>query len=190
MWNGPMQQFAPRKATEATAREDDASPPKPSYKFRHDALPPAFGHLIARPWWVAWEYVLKEGRWTKLPFSPHGGRIASVSNPKTWGTFAQALAVQRKRGLAGVGLVLTKEASIIGIDLDDCVTDAGSLTPIAARVLSLGETYAEYSPSGCGIRLFASGTLSAAIKNKALGIEVYSTGRYLTVTGDAIEEVS
>ena len=44
------------------------------------------------------------------------------------------------------------------------------------------------SPSGEGIRLFALGKVERALKDDALGVEVYGTGRYLTVTGNRLEE--
>jgi hypothetical protein len=115
--------------------------------------------------------------------------MASVDNPETWGTFDAALAGLGRHDLAGVGLVLTGEDDIIGIDLDDCVTDSGCFSPLAAEIIGYGESYAEVSPSGEGIRLFTRGKIDKALKDDALGIEVYSTGRYLTVTGNKVEEV-
>jgi hypothetical protein len=134
--------------------------------------------------WVGWRHVLKNGRWTKVPVDPRTGRNASVSDPNTWGTFDEACAAIERFGLDGLGLVLTDDGGIVGIDLDDCFTDAGSLSPLAAEIIGYGETYAEISPSGGGIRLFVLGEIAAAIKNDALGVEVYGNGRYLTVTGN------
>jgi hypothetical protein len=92
-----------------------------------------------------------------------------------------------RHGLAGVGLVLTSDDDMTGGDLDHCITDAGSFSEVAAEIISYGETYAEISPSGEGIRVFARGKLGAPIKNDSIGIEVYCAGRYLTITGRQIE---
>lgn len=89
--------------------------------------------------------------------------------------------------LAGVGLVLTGDGDITGIDLDHCISDSGSLSNLAAESISYAETYAEISPSGEGIRIFALGKVEKALKDDVSGVEVYGTGRYLTVTGHQIE---
>ena len=92
-----------------------------------------------------------------------------------------------RHGLDGVGLVLTAEDDLTGIDLDDCITDSGSRTPLAAEIIGYGESYAEVSPSGEGIRIFIRGKIERALKDHATGVEVYSTGRYLTVTGNQVD---
>lgn len=49
-------------------------------------------------------------------------------------------------------------------------------------------SYSEVSPSGTGIRVFVRGKLpKGARANHDAGIEVYDSGRYLTVTGHAID---
>jgi hypothetical protein len=159
---------------------------KPSYRFGGE-LPAALAHLGDLTCWVAWEYVLKNGRWTKPPRDPRTGRGASVSDPQSWATFDVALAGMERHGLDGVGLVLTAEDDLTGIDLDDCITDPGSRTPLAAEIIGYGESYAEVSPSGEGIRIFIRGKIERAIKDGATGVEVYSTGRYLTVTGNQVD---
>jgi hypothetical protein len=163
-------------------------PARPPYRFDNE-LPAALAHMRDQPRWVAWDYRLINDRWTKPPIDPRTGRNASVSNPKTWATFDAALAGMKKYDLVGVGLVLTGNET--GGDLDDCIriTDSGSYSysELAAKIIDYGETYAEYSPSGEGIRVLALDKIEAAIKNDEAGVEVYSTGRYLTITGRQIE---
>jgi replicative DNA helicase len=163
---------------------DDMPPSRPSYRFDGE-LPSALTHLRDQPRWVAWDYILKNNRWTKPPFDPRTGRPASVSDPKTWTTFDAALEGMERHNLAGVGLVLTGD--ITGGDLDDCITDAGSFSETAAEIVGYAETYCEFSPSGEGIRFLALGKLAAAIKNDALGVEVYGVGRYMTITGNQLD---
>ena len=165
---------APEHASSKTA--------KPVYRFGGQ-LPAALVDLRDKPRWVAWDYVGKGNHWTKLPINPHTGRTASVSDPNTWATFDEAHAGMKQYGLAGVGLVLSEADDIAGIDLDDCISEEGALSPLAAEVVGYAETYVEVSPSGQGIRLFTRGKLEKAVKDAANGIEIYSTGRYLTVTG-------
>jgi primase-polymerase (primpol)-like protein len=148
---------------------DDMRPAKPFYRF-DGKLPAALAHLRDEPRWVAWDYIPKNNQWTKPPINPHTGRNASVSDPKTWGTFDEAFAAVKRYGLAGVGLVLTTDDNIIGGDLDDCITDADSFSELAAEIIGYAETYAETSPSGEGIRFLALGKIEAPIKNDERGI--------------------
>jgi hypothetical protein len=161
--------------------------PKPPYRFIGE-LPGALAHLRHIPQWVAWDYCPKDGKWTKPPFNPRTGRHASVSDRATWGTFDAALAGMEKYGFVGVGVALDENIAIVGIDLDRCIMDAGSFSDLAAEIIGYGETYAEISPSGAGIRLFARGKIDRALKDDASGVEVYGSGRYLTVTGQHIPE--
>ena len=99
--------------------------PKPSYRFAGDSPPPPFASWSDKPRWVAWKYVWRKGKWTKPPINPRTGAMASVSDPMTWGTFADALACMKEHGLAGVGIILSAddEDDLAGGDLDHCVTD-------------------------------------------------------------------
>jgi primase-polymerase (primpol)-like protein len=145
---------------------------RPAYRYGGE-FPPALEPLREQSQWVAWGYVSKGGKWTKPPFNPRTGRLASVSDPKSWGRFEEALAgIKKHGGLAGVGFVLTDQDGIIGIDLDDCISDSGSFSNLAAEIINYNETYAEISPSGEGIRILARGKIDKALKNDALGVEV------------------
>jgi putative DNA primase/helicase len=114
--------------------------PKPSYRF-HGNLPASLCHLHHRECWVAWDYTSKGERWTKPPRNPHTGRLASVTDSSTWASFDVARAGMERHGFVGVGLVLTEEGGITGIDLDHCISDSGSLSPLAAEIIGYGETY-------------------------------------------------
>ena len=163
-------------------------PSKPAYKF-NGTLPSAFDQLRNRRQWVTWDYVWneKKEKWDKPPRSAHTGKPASINDPFAMGTLDQASATARRLALAGVGLVLKPDDDITGGDLDHCVTNSGSLSLLAAEVIEFGETYAEYSPSGEGIRFLAFGKIEHAEKDDKIGVEMYATGRYLTVTGDQVE---
>ncbi len=163
-------------------------PPKPTYQFS-GTLPPALEPLQHRRQWLTWDHGWNPARtrYDKPPRSAHTGKPASINNLFNLGTFDEAAATARRLGLAGVGFVLEADDDLTGIDLDDCVTDSGSLSPLAAEVIGYGETYAEYSPSGEGIRILALGKVESTTKHDAAGVEVYGTGRYLTVTGNQVE---
>jgi hypothetical protein len=157
---------------------------------------PAIRTLKAKPQWVSWKHSTRtklDGTTyvTKVPVCPHNNGNASVNNPTTWGSYDEAVANTLKHGLAGVGYVLTKNDDIFGTDLDSVRdTATGKLQDFAQEVVNLGESYTEVSPSGKGLRQFCLGKLNAALTHKAAQVEVYSAGRYLTVTGDWIAGTS
>jgi putative DNA primase/helicase len=163
---------------------------KPSYRFDMVGPPAALADLRDKPVWLCWDYVWKEdkGKWTKPPMSATTGRIekGTLSASGFLATFDQAMATMRRRGLAGVGISL-EHAKLTGIDLDDCVTETG-FSLVASEVMSLAETYAEFSPSGTGIHLLTK-ACGATVKRDDLGIEIYSTGRYFTLTGRALPDM-
>jgi AAA domain len=126
----------------------------------------------------------------KVPYSP--GRVnarASSTDPTTWGTFQQAAERHLGGGSTGVGFVLDG-SGLVGVDIDHCVAD-GVTDPIALAFLEeLGAGYIELSPSGTGLRAFGyAENLQTGAKGKfrGLDVELYSTGRYLTVTGQCIK---
>jgi hypothetical protein len=168
--------------------DEDTRPPKPDYKF-HGTLPPALWFLRDRPQWLTWDYIRneKKAKWDKPPLNAHTGKPASIRDPNALGTFKQAAATAKRLNLAGVGLLLKPDDNITGGDLDNCVTDSGSFAPFAAEVVEYGETYMEYSPSAGGVRFLAFGKVEQALKDDKLGVELYGTGRYLTITGNQIE---
>ena len=85
--------------------------------------------------------------------------------------------------------MLTGEDEISGHDLDKVRDPAtGKLADWAQAIVDLAETYTEVSPSGAGVRMFWKGRLPGAIKHDAAQVEVYSTGRYMTVTGHRIAD--
>ena len=140
--------------------------------------------------WVLWKWQNRDGKWTKPPFSPVSFSAAQVNNPETWGSFSQAKdAYLNKGGFDGVGFVLTRENHFTGIDLDHVVSDSGEISQEASDIVNAVQTYTEYSPSGSGIRMFAIGSLPDSGRRKG-NFEFYESGRYLTVTGNLLNENS
>lgn len=149
---------------------------------------PAIRELAEIAQWVCW--VLKPrknkpGKFDKIPFNPRSRRPALVNDPATWGTFNQAYqACQSSSKFSGIGFVLTSNAHIIGVDLDDCYNpDTNTLLEWAREIIGNLRTYTEISPSGTGIRMFLRGDFKLE-RNKKGSIEVYSHSRFLTVTGE------
>jgi primase-polymerase (primpol)-like protein len=110
-----------------------------------------------------------------------GGWWSSINDASAWASFDDA----RKAGKGdGVGFVLNGDG-IVCIDLDDCVID-GVISDEAQRLIdSFPQTFVEFSPSNRGLHLWGLGEVQAGrrFERDGLKIEVYGTGRYLTVTG-------
>jgi putative DNA primase/helicase len=135
--------------------------------------------------WVMWQLVQRKGRWTKMPLTVDG-RAASSTDPNTWTTYGEVCdALIMGEGFDGIGLVLGGDVQ--GIDLDDCRDPAsGGLSDLATEVLDRVDGYAEVSPSGTGIKIFAKTNIDGSRTKKELGVELYKDGRYFTVTGHQI----
>lgn len=157
--------------------------------FNPDAIPEA---LRQQPRWAPWKAVWSEKRqkFDKIPCHPVAPFYGlSTAKPERWGSFDQAVATARANpGLfAGVGYVMTGPHGLVGIDLDHCVAD-GVIADWALQVARELKSYAEFSPSGTGLRLFVEGEAAADWTNHEIGIEVYGGNepRFLTVSGQRL----
>lgn len=148
-----------------------------------DAIP---AELKDRPQWVVWRLQTRDGKPTKVPFSPTTGEAASSTDPATWATFKQAVEAAARRGFAGIGFVFTASDPYVGIDLDKCTDPDGTVQDWATDIIQQLNSYTEISPSGLGAHIIVKGSLPPGPRRKG-AIEMYSEGRYFTMTGDAWE---
>jgi primase-polymerase (primpol)-like protein len=173
------------KVTRKRKSMSDSSKPTPP-PVNAEAIP---AELKSVPHWVVWRYELRNGRWAKPPLNCRTGNYADVTSPKERVPFEEALAYyQRKQRLDGVGFVFTEETPYSGIDLDDCRDpESGRLSEEAQAIIRDLSSYTEVSPSGTGVKIFIQGKLPADSSTRKGGIEMYSVGRYFTVTGMHLE---
>ena len=138
--------------------------------------------------WVG--YILKkcEGRTDKVPMDVLKARPAKSNDPTTWTDFDSVLDLADQQGYNGVGFMF--QPPFVGIDLDYCVDENGNISAFALDVINQMNCYCEYSPSGRGIHLICQGKISRARKISQLGLEVYTKGRFFTVTGNRLESYS
>ena len=160
--------------------------------------------------WVAWELrpnpdnEAKPKKPKKMPINPHTGYEAKVNDASTWGTISNAndrltrILNRQDENILGCGIgfmfgVPGKPSGIAGIDLDYCFNEDGTLKDYAIEIVRLMDSYTEYSPSKKGLHILFTLTKSlheldasfnTGKKNTALGIEIYDSGRYFTVTGN------
>jgi primase-polymerase (primpol)-like protein len=149
------------------------------------------------PQWVNWKSISRKdgSKPTKPPYHP-SGRLAESNNPHTWCSFLPVKAAANRFG--GIGFVLTKNDPFVGLDFDNCRCPAfdsldseisGGLNmvlPHVADYVRQLNSYTEWSPSGKGIRIFLKGNIPVDGRRKG-PIEVYQSGRYVTVTGHVID---
>lgn len=141
------------------------------------------GDLQSWNQWVVWKYVANPDP-SKKPdkplFSPHTGTLASVTDPSTWSSFEQAAAVQMNGDYDGIGFVFHYHDPFCVIDLDH-VQDA-ELQNRQRKIADCFNSYQEVSPSGKGLHILLRGSVPRAVKRN--WIEIYSTHRYITMTGN------
>lgn len=144
------------------------------------------------PAWVVWRFeaVPGGGKPRKIPYYANGGkRHGEQGGPKdivNLVTFDAAKAAAARRGFDGVGFAALAQFGICALDFDNCITD-GKIHPQVEALL--GDTYAEFSPSGQGIRAFFKGDLGngKAIRNVDFGMECFSTRGFVTFTGNTLD---
>ena len=122
----------------------------------------------------------------KQPINPHTGRLASPTDPTTWGTLEQALAAVDRYQLDGFGLGFARDGKLVGIDLDHCRNpETGEIQPWAQAIVDrFPYVYWEVSRSGTGLHGIGYGTLPIETSGKHPGgIGVFQHSRYFVMTG-------
>ena len=134
------------------------------------------------PQWVMWRYEDKESaKPTKVPYCAITGKLASVTDLNTWCSFAQCQSAMKSGWYDGIGFVLTENDPYAFIDLDDTKGDQTALDR-QIKVFNEFDSYAERSPSGLGLHIIVKGAIPSGRRRSF--IEVYSSLRYMTMTGD------
>ena len=159
--------------------------------------------------WVLWGAVWNGSKWTKRPIQISGFG-ASTTNPKHWASFNDVkqayeravergyieLRVNRKQteqlAIGGVGFVFDGQADkdglvFAGIDFDRVIS-GGEIASLAQERIKRIGSYTERSVSGNGLHVIAKAQpLQSGIAHN--GVEIYTGGRFFTMTGRAPENV-
>jgi predicted P-loop ATPase len=95
-------------------------------------------------------------------------------------------------GYQGIGFVFADSDPFAGIDLDNCIDQSGSFKPWTQPIIArFANTYAEISPSGCGIKIWVKARLEGSghrVPYEDGAIEIYDRARFFTVTGRAVKD--
>jgi hypothetical protein len=153
--------------------------------------------------WVCWRYQWHTDDWkherkpTKIPYSIDG-RLASVTDPSTWATFDEVVAMMfgcdtpvehfvtiSASGFSGIGFVLTLADPYTICDLDNTHGDQIALER-QMKVFQEFDSYSESSPSGHGLHIIVKGSIPKG-RRRAF-IELYSNERYMTMTGNVYKD--
>lgn len=144
---------------------------------------------------VNYKIVVKGSRKTKIPYTINN-TPASSTDPDTWSTYddvAMALDNGSNR-FDGYGIIFKPDQRLVGIDIDHCMMDGKiqhEQKKVIEKLIKEADTYTEVSPSGEGLHLFLiieeKEGLDTTIHKKA-PYEVYTQGRYFTVTENSYGE--
>jgi hypothetical protein len=119
---------------------------------------------------------------SKEPLNPRTGRLASINDSSTWGTFEEAIAAKTPY----IGFVLTTEDPYTIIDLDNKPDNPCTAEQWARheKILETFISYTEKSASGTGYHIIVKGQIPAGVHRDK--VEVYSSARYMICTGNVV----
>lgn len=145
------------------------------------------------PRWVTWQAgpIQPSGKFAKYPVHPEKGFKVDAHQAENQMPFDAAIkAAQSNRIASGIGYVMTgsiltrcndgEPLNLIGIDIDEKAGMSGD--QLHDIWTSLDKPYVEVSPSKKGIRMFCLSKMLVDNRNQN-GLEMYSSRRFLTVTG-------
>ena len=144
--------------------------------------------------WVLWRFEDRGGpKPTKVPISPHTGRLASVTDSTTWNNFETVAKILEKDPYAadGAGFVLAPNDGLAFIDFDLYDGDGrpfpDSTREMQWKIAQSLDSYMELSPGG-GLHVIAKASVPTGRRWSQYGIEMYSQSRYMTMTGKVVAE--
>jgi putative DNA primase/helicase len=146
--------------------------------------------LTERPQWVCWRLEMRDGKPTKVPYTPGTRSRASSTDLMTWRTFKEALeAYETSEPMAcdGIGFVFCSADPFVGIDLEDCRNpQTGEVESWAQNIIDTfsAEGYVEASPSGTGVHIIVRGVQKEGARRGR--VEMYGQDRYFSMTGEKI----
>lgn len=131
--------------------------------------------------WMRWGKISRRGKSAKRPITIDG-RPGSSTDPRTWAGFTDTAASS-----VGHGVGFALGAGFACIDLDGALDETGAVMGWARPIVaSAPDTFIEVSQSGRGLHIF--GYLPEGrgrnMRHEAGGIEIYSSGRFIAMTGD------
>ncbi len=131
--------------------------------------------------WLVWKYEEREGKRTKVPYTVDGRRAATTRS-EDWTEFGVVREVFDSGRWDGIGFVFTADDPFCGIDLDHACAANGRIEDWALTIITLLNSYTEWTPSGAGFHIIVEGTLPSRGRRHG-NVEIYQQARFFTVTG-------
>lgn len=145
------------------------------------------------PGWLMWKFerFLGEAKPRKVPYWADGtrrhGTQGGPQDRDRLTTFVAARDAAIRAGFDGVGLAALEDFGYTFLDFDNCVDVHGNTPGEVEQIVN--RTYAEYSPSGKGIRAVLKGNLgnhkSIATPDQ-YGFETFNSTGFVTFTGNIL----
>lgn len=148
-------------------------------------LPPALAGLGDYPQFVLYRLVAgkRPGKMDKLPCN-YEGRVIDAHDSQHWLSAADACAWASYLNL-GVAFVFTERDPFWFLDLDAALQADGQWSPLARQMCdAFAGCAVEVSSSGRGLHIFGTGRpADHGCRNDAVGLEFYTEGRFVALTG-------
>lgn len=143
--------------------------------------------------WLLWRYEPGDEKPRKIPYYSNGSRRQGTQGGQADADqlvdFSAALSRFRAGGFDGVGFAVLANSPVKAIDIDNCV-QGGNILPEAEAILNEADSYAEFSPSGGGLRILVYGTMPSAKAMNRYGpgrhLELFGTSGFVTITGNVL----
>lgn len=142
--------------------------------------------------WLIWRFEHKpcEAKPRKVPYYAGGGARGAHGTQDDRNRlvmFDAAIAAAARKGFDGVGLAMLADWGLIALDFDNAVADGRVREDVG---LLVSGTYAEYSPSGQGVRAFVMGVSpNKKSFDPPYGFETFCSSGFVTFTGNRLPTV-
>jgi primase-polymerase (primpol)-like protein len=156
-------------------------------------LPEALKPLTAYSQFLLYKLVWDEvkQKHNKIPLNPRTLQVYPKGSnwqqdPRSTATYGEVAAlIPQLPEDYGVGYLFTPNDPFFFVDIDKCLQPDNTWSPIAMDIMGrLDGAAVEVSQSGRGLHIFGTGfTPEHASKNIPLNIEMYTTGRFVALTG-------
>src|SRR5690348_1066711 len=161
-----------------------------------DFIPQAFQALATHRQFIVCTFVeskSRPGKTDKFPVDHRTGSITNAHDPAVWTDAQTALDASKRLGAGfGLGFVFTDRDPFWFLDIDNCY-DPGKCEPgvqgsgwseiSLAMINKFPGALVEVSSSGRGLHIIGSGAVPSHSCRNEVGLEFYSSGRFVALTG-------
>lgn len=151
-------------------------------------LPEQLRPLAGYRQFILWKIAQRDSKTVKLPVDWRTAGVGDAHNPELWLDADTAINTAAAYGQGyGVGFVFTPNDPFFFVDIDKCLNaDNATWSPVAMDLMTrLNGAAVEVSQSGRGLHIIGQGQApDHSCKNIALGVEMYTEGRFVALTGE------